>query len=467
MPSLETAGRWVAARPFVLLPLVAVVGLAGVWAVRSWSGSSASAAGDDQVVEVTVGSMDEVVSAEGTVAVAEQQDASFTAAGTVTAVDVVAGQEVVAGQVMAAIDSAELDAAVAEAETALADAEAALADDSSVGASDAQLEADRTAVTTAEDRLAAALDDLAGSQLVADLDGTVASVDLTVGEELGASGTSGTTATGSGSGSGGSAASLGTGATSGAGLAQPGGATSGDATDTGPAQIVVVSAESFVVDLELDATEVTSVEVGQPASVTLVSSTSSATGGPGGGFPGGTFPGPAGGSPNGTGDDGTDDAVVGRITGTSSATGTVTEVSQVADASSGVARYSVTVAFTDTSGDYAAGASVSVDVVVAQTADDTLSVPVRAVTTTDGASTVRVRTDDGTETRTVTTGATVDGMVAVTEGLAAGESVVVGGPGTGRVGGAGTLPDELFGGQLPDGGLPGGGSSDIGTEEGP
>jgi multidrug efflux pump subunit AcrA (membrane-fusion protein) len=444
MSAITRAGRWLAARPFVLLPLAVVLALAGWWAFNTFTGSSSSAAAGfgSQTVQVTQGSMDQSVTSTGTVAVADQQDASFSSSGTVTAVNVSAGQAVKAGDVLATIDSAELEAAVADAETTLAEAEAKLTSDTSSGASSAQLEADRTSITSAEDRLASAQDDLAGASLVAEFDGTVATVDLTVGEQLGSSGTSGTTMTGSASGSGGSAATLGSSSSSG-GTAAPGGSTGStggtgsSSTSSTSAQIVVVSSSSYTVELSLDSTEITSIAVGQPATVTLVSSSSSSSsssGFPGGGFPGGGFPGQAGtgGSTSSGSGSSQSTSTPGQISGTTAATGTVTEVDSVADASSGVARYAVTVSFTDTSGEYNAGASVGVAITYSQTADDTLSVPSRAVTTSSGASTVQVSTGSGTETRTVTTGSTVNGMTEITSGLSAGESVVIagfGGPG--------------------------------------
>ena len=186
-----------------------------------------------------------------------------------------------------------------------------------------------------------------------------------------------------------------------------------------------MSSSSYVVDLSLDASQVASVKVGQPVAVTLVTSTSSATGFRG--FAGGAAP---GGADHRPGPDlrPTARATPARSSGTTAATGTVTSVASVADASSGVAKYAVVVSFTDTSGSYNAGASVSVAVTYAQTGD-TLSVPVRAVTTTNGTSTVEVSSGGGTESRTVTTGITANGMVQITSGLSAGEQVVVRGPG--------------------------------------
>ena len=97
-------------------------------------------------------------------------------------------------------------------------------------------------------------------------------------------------------------------------------------------------------------------------------------------------------------------------------------------ASSGVAAYPVTVIFDDTSGQFNVGATVSVAIDYAEVAD-AVQVPSRAVTASDGTSTVTVRKDDGDdETRTVTTGLTADGMVQITDGLEAGEQVVIAAP---------------------------------------
>ena len=100
---------WVA-----VVALVVIVGF-GVWwvAIRSDSGSSTTALSittTKQLVTVTRGSMSKTVSAEGTIAAAQTDDLSFSSSGTVTAVNVKAGDTVTAGQVLATIDSAQLQA---------------------------------------------------------------------------------------------------------------------------------------------------------------------------------------------------------------------------------------------------------------------------------------------------------------------------------------------------------------------
>jgi multidrug efflux pump subunit AcrA (membrane-fusion protein) len=430
--------RRLVGKPFVVMPLVAVLGLGAWWGLRSDDGADNGAAdAADQVVEATTGPMALTVSAEGTVAAAETDELSFTSAGTVTAVNVSAGDVVQAGQVLATIDSAELEAAVADAEADVADAEAALADDEDAGASDEQIDADQSRLTSAQDGLASAQEQLAGAQLVASFDGTVASVDITVGEELASGGAGGTALTGSDAGTGQTAGTIGESDTQGL-------PTSTDQETSATPHIQVVSAGRFTVELGFDDTDIEQLEVGQTATVSL--STASSTGGfglPGGGaFPGGGsapggggFPGggafPGGGVPSAEGDgsgEGEAPTETGAVPGSAEASGEVTDVGAMADASSGVASYPVTVAFTDESGDYNVGATVMVEITYDER-EDVVQVPAMAVTTADGTSTVTVRSDEGDEERTVDTGLTSGTMIEITSGLEAGEQVVVTVPG--------------------------------------
>lgn len=419
-------------RPWIVMPLVAVVALGAWWFWFRPDDGDAAAADTEQLVAATTGTMAQTVSADGTIAAAQTDDLSFTAAGTVTAVNGKAGQQVKAGEVLATIDSAELAAAVAEADASVADAAAKQADDEDAGASDAQLDADASALASAQDKLDAARDDLAGAQLVATFDGTVASVDLTVGEQLAGDGTGSTDPTGSGSGSGQTDNDLG----GGNGSFAPDAADS--SSDGSTAQIQVVSTSSYTIDLGFDDTDIAKLAAGQTASIALSTSSQSVAFPGGGAFPRGgpgTFtagPTPGGSdAPKDATDDSGDDANASDdsgsapvVTGTPAASGTVTEVGAVADASSGVASYPVTVAFTDTTGDYHPGATATVTITYAQV-ENVVQVPAFAVTTTNGTSTVTVSADGKKETRAVTTGLTSGGMVEITSGLAAGEQVVI------------------------------------------
>ncbi len=411
-------------QPIVFVPVLIVVAIIGVWwfAFRADEPATASATTTKQVVEVTTGPMSQTVSAEGTVAAADTDDLSFGSSGTVTAVNVKAGDTVKSGQVLATIDSAELEAAVTSAEADLADAQAKLSDDQSGSASDAQITADESSVQSADDALANAQDALAGASLVATFDGTVASVDLTVGEELGTDGTDGTGKTGSNTGSGQSTPPLGS------GNSNP--LAANDSSDTSTAQIQVVSTGRFTVELAVDSADVAGVAVGQTATITPSTSSSSNgrfPGGLGGFFPnGGRSSGATNPSSGSSGPTSGDGATAGS--GTTTATGTVTAVGKIADASSGVATYPVTIAFDAAADKIYVGSTVTGDIAT-NTRENVVQVSALAVTTTNGGSTVTVATDGSatgpTETRTVTTGLTANGNTEITSGLKAGEKVVI------------------------------------------
>lgn len=438
--------------PAIVFPAAVLLAVGTWWfAVRDpaeTTTETSTTAPTDQVIQATSGSMDDTVSAEGTVAAADTEELSFSSSGTVTAVNVAAGDLVTTGQVLATIDSAELQAAVTSAESDVADAEAKLADDQDAGASDEQIAADISRIATANDSLTEATDALAGASLVASFDGTVASVGLTVGEEL-AGGQGGTTLTGTGTGSGGSSSSLGS-SSSASGPMQSSAATS-SSTTTGSG-IQVVSTGRFTVDLSIDSSDIDRVEVGQSVDIAVTTSSASPSrgfGGPGGpgGFGGGGFGGAA------QQRTGTEEGAQTTATSGATTTGTVTDVSRIADASSGVAAYAVTVEFSDDGEEFYVGTSVTADIVVAERTD-VIQVPSRAVTTTDDGSTVTVSTDgtaDATETRTVTVGLTADGMTEITDGLNAGESVVIGFPSRTGAGGSSAGPGQMPAGlpQLP------------------
>jgi macrolide-specific efflux system membrane fusion protein len=442
-------------RPWAILPLALVVG-GSAWFVSRPSDEGGGSTTTQQTAEVSTGTMSQTVSASGTIEAAATDELSFSAAGTVTAVNVEAGAEVQAGDVLATLDSPELVSAVDQAEATVADAEARLDEDQDADASGTQIAADESSLESAQRQLDAANEALAGTQLVATIDGTVSAVDLTVGEELGDAGTSGTGMTGSATGSGQSSSSIGSG--DGGQGALSGGGTDDTSSDTSAAQIEVVSTGSYLVELGIDDTEIDQVAEGQEAELRLSSAAS--TGFPGGGFPGGgAFPG--GGFPGGGGqgsddqgadessgdDGGSDQTAADPFAGADEpdATGSVTSVGAIADASSGVASYPVEVSFDGSVDDFHVGATVDVEIVYEQV-EDALQVPSQYVTTTQGASTVVVVRGNDRETRTVETGITSGGMVQITSGLQEGEQVLLtitvgggggfagGGPGAGDTG---------------------------------
>ena len=381
-----------------------------------------------QLAEVTTGTFSSAVSAEGTVAAAESEDLSFGSSGTVTAVNVAVGDTVTPGQVLASIDSAELEASLAEAQAAHAEAVAQLEEDQDDDASDEQIAADEARLAVAYDSMEAAYIALGGgTDLVATVAGTVTALDLEVGDELGAGGVDGTDRTGSDSPSGNSRREPRT-----ERIRHP-----------ERAQVSIVSTGSYEIELSVDSSEIESIEIGQPVSITeAVSSSNTITFGPGN-FPGGgALPGGvvqmAGGpaiavdATDGDAADAADDATIDAgpviATDAAAATGTVVAVDEIADASSGVATYSVTVAFSDDTSTFFIGTSVVVDITTSERSD-VVQVPTQAVTNGSDGSTVEVAlegtTDGATETRSVTTGESSGMMIEITDGLEPGEQVII------------------------------------------
>jgi macrolide-specific efflux system membrane fusion protein len=261
-------------RPAVLLPLI-VIGGAAAWFQLHPSGTAAAAT-TEQTVTVTSGTLRQTVSASGTLEPAATQDLNFGAAGKVTAVNVKAGQQVAKGRVLATIDSAALQSQVTQAQATVDAAIARLDSDQTANASAAQIAADDADVAAANAQLASAQDALAGASLISPIDGIVSSVDLTVGQQLSGTGTSGTSISGTGTGSGRTSAASAS-PTSGSGGGGAATAATSTATTSSTAEIQVISAGSYVVNLSVDDTQIGQIKEGQQATVTPSTSSASPT----------------------------------------------------------------------------------------------------------------------------------------------------------------------------------------------
>ena len=160
----------------------------------------------------------------------------------------------------------------------------------------------------------------------------------------------------------------------------------------------MVSSGRYTSELQVDSSQVDRVAVGASVAVSVSTGSSSGRGG---------FNFPAFGSGNanrngnsGNGDAGNGNAANGNTTngaaGGATATGTVTEVGKIADASSGVAQYPVTIAFSTDDASFSVGTSIT-GAISSTIKDDVLTVPVRAVSTENGESTVTVALDGTTD----------------------------------------------------------------------
>ena len=350
--------------------------------------------------------------------------------GRVTAVDVTAGQTVAAGQALASIDDASLSAAQAQAQAQLANDQAQLATDQADGTTSAQLASDQATIASAQTQLTTAQSNLAQATLTSTIAGTVASVDLTVGEQVSASSSSSgpNSSTGSGSGStgsgAGSAASSGGGsfsATSSGSGASSSTSSSGSAGSGGStAQVVVVSTGSYVADTTVDSSQVAQLKVGDQATITVSGSTTPVY-------------------------------------------GTVGSISLLATTTSGVASFPVVIDVTGSPSGLFGGSSATISIITEEL-QDVVVVPTTAIHYVGDGTTVTLDSGGQKVTRTVDIGAASGGDTQVTRGLSAGDKVYVTqitfhgalSSGSGRSGLFGGTGGGGFGGGFGGGGAGGG-----------
>jgi membrane fusion protein, macrolide-specific efflux system len=398
------AFRWrrLMSRPRVVALVVVLVAGASV---GTWMGLRSTASTPSyQLVPAITTTLSQTLSVTGTIEPAATATLSFSAQGTVTAVEVTVGQHVTDGQVLATMSSPTLQEQADQASAALAQDQATLSQDETSGASSAQIAADQASVASDQSQVDAANSALSGATLVASISGIAATVGYTAGEQLAGSGGGGGGSGGSGSGGG------------------SGGGGSGGSGSSSPS-ITIVSSND-VVHANVNASVVNEIKAGDQAVII-----------------------PEGGGPP--------------------VQGTLASISLVANTSTGVAIYPVVIDVTGTPSGLFGGASAAVTIIYKQAAN-VLAVPTAALNPGPGGrSTVQVMVGGRQVTRTVTTGITSGGLTQVTGGLSAHEKVVVNivrigsgpdsgfprgviiGPGGGRVvfqgGGTG-------GAQLPGGG---------------
>ncbi|HEY3842659.1 MAG TPA: efflux RND transporter periplasmic adaptor subunit [Acidimicrobiales bacterium] len=198
----------------------------------------------NETVSVTTGTITQEVGASGTIAPASQASLNFAVSGTVTAVNVKAGQTVTAGETLATLSTSALQSEVDAAQAQLTSAQDRLSSDQSSSASTSQIDSDEASVTSAESSLSSAQTNLGDASLTSTIAGTVASVDLTVGQAV------------SGGGGGAAAAS--------------------DSSSGSSAQVTVIGTTSYLVTTTVDDTQVGEIADGDQVTITPSGSTSTA-----------------------------------------------------------------------------------------------------------------------------------------------------------------------------------------------
>ena len=149
-------GRWLAAGAAVLVLAV----IAGVLVLRSRSTSSAATTAT-ATTAVATSNVIATVSGSGSVAAAQALDLPFQTSGTVTKVLVQAGDTVEAGQVLAQLDTRDLDLQVASAQAQLEAAKLKLGQTEQAEVQPADLQAQQASVASARAQLASAQAQLA------------------------------------------------------------------------------------------------------------------------------------------------------------------------------------------------------------------------------------------------------------------------------------------------------------------
>ena len=345
--------------------VVVIVGLILYFALRAPAKPTTVTRTQDFTVATTT--MSTSVSATGTIEPAQRADLSFTSAGTVTSLNVAVGDTVTSGEALAAIDTTDLQTAVDQAQAAVNAAQTDYNTAVSSGSSTQQTAASST-LTTKENALANAQTALADATLTAPFDGTVAIVNIAVGDKVGSTGSTGAGSTGAGASGAGSNTNI------------TGGANAGSASSS--AAITVITTNTYQVTTSVGSADVGNVQAGQACTIT----------------------------PNSTNT---------KLDGTVASVGVVASSSTASGAT-----FPVVIDVTGTQDGLYAGVSASISITTSSRS--VLAVPTTAITRQGGNEYVELQGASGGTTQTqIQTGATSGGMTEVTSGLQAGDVVVI------------------------------------------
>lgn len=395
---------------WVVAAVAALVALGvGGWLFLRPGSAAAGASPTPQVTTATAArtTQRQTVTTTGTIQPRVQANLNFPVGGTVTQVQARVGTPVHRGDLLAQVDRTSLQSSLALAQ-ANVDAAAANADQvrANAAATQAQLASADAQLASAQAKRDAAQQSLAQADLTCPIDGTVALVNVAVGDKVtGASSTSGGGSSGSGNagGAGGSGSGSGSGGSSSGGQGSGGSSGSGS-TSASTAQVVVIATDAWQVNASVTSADLGSIKPGLQAEMTQ--------------------PGSA-------------DKVF----------GTVASVGVVATSSGGSAAFPVVVNVTGTPKNLYAGAPADVTLVVRQFTD-VLTVPTAAISTQDGHPVVQKVVAGRATATPVGVGQVFGQQTEITSGLQEGDEVQVVGrtfarpsggatPGSGRTRGSG------------------------------
>ncbi|HEY5180546.1 MAG TPA: biotin/lipoyl-binding protein [Dermatophilaceae bacterium] len=379
-----------------------VVGGGGAWTAAR---SSATKAATPTLVTATTSTIRQSVSATGTLEPAHRSDLTFAVSGTVTSLPVVAGDKVRAGAVLARVDSASLQTAVTLAQANVTATQDQLTAQQDAGSSAMQIASTQSQLADAQAKLADSETALAAASMTSPIAGTVAQVNIAVGDKVGGTASAGSSSASGGAGSSSSSASA--------------------ASASSTAQIVVISTTSWVVEASVGSADLPQLKKGLQAEIT----------------------------PSGSAT---------KIFGTVKSVGIVASSS-----SSGSASFPVTIAVTGSPKGLYAGGAADVSIIVKKV-ENVLTVPTNALHTEKNTTVVHQMKNGEQVSTPVTVGTAYGAVTQIRSGLKAGDKVVgtsfrlggngnSGGTGTRQGGGTGGGGTNGFDGPPPgfDGPPPG------------
>jgi multidrug efflux pump subunit AcrA (membrane-fusion protein) len=358
-----------------------VVGAGGAWAATR----SSTAKATPTLVTATTSTIRQSVSATGTLEPARRADQTFAVGGTVASLPVVVGDTVRAGAVLATVDTSSLKTAVTSAQASVDATQDQLTAQQDAGSSAVQIASTQAQLADAQAKLADSETALAAASMTSPISGTVAQVNIAVGDTVGGTASAGSSPVSGGAGSSASSASA--------------------ASDSSTAQIVVISTTSWMVEASVGSADLPQLKKGLQAEIT----------------------------PSGSAT---------KIFGTVKSVGIVASSS-----SSGSASFPVTITVTGSPKGLYAGGAATVSIIVKQV-ENVLSVPTNAVHTEGGKTVVYQLNGEAQVSTPVKVGTTYGAVTQILSGLKAGDKVVgttfrpggsrpAGGTGTRQGGGTG------------------------------
>ena len=374
----------------VIITLV-VVGAGGAWAALR---SSSSQAVTPTLVGATTSTIRQSVSASGTIQPAHRADLTFAVSGTVTSLPVAAGDRVKAGAILAKVDTTSLKTTVTSAQATFDATQDQLTAQQDAGSSAVQIASTKAQLADAQAKLTDAKTALAAASMTSPVAGTVAQVNIAVGDKVGSTASAG------------SSSSAGVGSSS---------ASAGASSSSSTAQVVVISTTSWVVEASVGSADLPQLRKGLQAEITPTGSTTKAF-------------------------------------------GTVKSVGVIAaSSSSGSASFPVTITVTGSPKGLYAGGAADVAIIVKQV-KNVLTVPTSALHTESGKTVVHQMKNGTQVSTPVKVGTAYGAVTQILSGLKTGDQVVGttfrGGSSTGSTG---TRQGSSTGSGFGGGGFGGGG----------